>query len=255
MTLHAHPLPAFHDNYIWCLAQDGHALVVDPGDPAMVQAWLQENQLMLDVILVTHHHPDHTAGLPALLAAHQPRIYGPDEDIKDVQHILKGGETLDLGAFGQAEVLATPGHTRAHISYYLPSSRLLFCGDTLFSAGCGRLFEGTATQLYHSLQTLAALPDDTQVCCTHEYTTANLRFAAAAEPGNPAREARAAEVQALREQNRPSLPVSLGREKTYNPFLRCEEPGVLQALAAETGAAVAPGIPALTALRAWKDRF
>lgn len=255
MTLQAQPLPAFHDNYIWCLAERGHALVVDPGDPAVVETWLQTQGLTLDIILVTHHHPDHTAGLAALKAAHACRIYGPDEGISPIDHLLKGGEELDLGRFGKAAVIATPGHTLGHIAYHLPDAQLLFCGDTLFSAGCGRLFEGTAEQLFHSLQKLAALPDATQLCCTHEYTEANLRFAAAAEPGNAEQIQRTAEVKALRLKGQPSLPVALGREKTYNPFLRCDQPAILATLAQQNDAAVAAGVPALAALRAWKDRF
>ncbi len=255
MTLQAHPLPAFQDNYIWCMQSQGQALVVDPGDAAVVEAWLQERGLTLAIILITHHHPDHTGGLAALKALHQAVVYGPDEHIAGVDHILKGGEQLDFGPFGQARVLFTPGHTLGHIAYYLPASRLLFSGDTLFSAGCGRLFEGTPAQLRQSLQTLAALPDDTLLCCTHEYTEANLRFAATAEPGNAAGEQRRAEVHLLRQRKLPTLPVPLGQEKTYNPFLRCEEPAVLAVLSRETGSEVAPGLPALAALRAWKDRF
>lgn len=255
MTLQALPLPAFHDNYIWCLQREGQALVVDPGDPDVVIAWLTQQGLQLSTILVTHHHPDHTAGLPTLLQRYQPRIYGPDEGIKDVEHLLSGGEELDLGPFGQARVMAVPGHTRAHIAYHLPADELLFCGDTLFSAGCGRLFEGTPAQMYQSLQSIAALPDQTQICCTHEYTEANLRFALAAEPGNTASIERRNEVEALRARQKPSLPVRLERERTYNPFLRCDSPALISQLERETGSRPAPGLPAFTALRAWKDRF
>lgn len=255
MTLQAHPLPAFHDNYIWCLAQEGQALVIDPGDADVVEAWLQQHHLKLSFILVTHHHPDHTGGLPRLQARHQPVIYGPDENIAAVQCILSGGEQLNLGPFGLADVFFTPGHTLGHIAYHLPAAHLLFCGDTLFSAGCGRLFEGTAAQLHQSLQTLSALPDETLVCCTHEYTEANLRFAAAADPGNKALAQRQTEVSALRRQGLPSLPVTLRREREYNPFLRSKEPTILAQLARQTGSDVAPGLPALAALRAWKDRF
>lgn len=255
MILQAHPLPAFHDNYIWCLQQNGQALVVDPGDAVVVEEWLQQYGLKLAFILITHHHPDHTGGLITLKSRHQPVVYGPDEHISGVEHILTGGEQIDLGLFGQARVIFTPGHTLGHIAYHLSDSDLLFCGDTLFSAGCGRLFEGTAAQLHQSLQTLSALPDNTLVCCTHEYTEANLRFAAAAEPGNSAREYRHAEVAARRQQNQPSLPVPLSREREYNPFLRCTEPAILAELTRKTGNAIAPGLPAFTALRAWKDGF
>lgn len=255
MTLQAIPLPAFHDNYIWCLGHGGRALVVDPGDAAVVASWLQREKLALAAILVTHHHPDHIGGLPALIAAHHPEVYGPAEDIPGLDHVLTGGETLEISGFGRFEVMAVPGHTRAHIAYHQADAGLLFCGDTLFSAGCGRLFEGTPEQMYQSLQQLAALPDHTQVCCTHEYTQANLRFAAAVEPGNPAVAARREDVEALRAANRPSLPVLLGRERGYNPFLRCHVPAVVAAVEAESAARLAPGQATFTALRSWKDRF
>jgi hydroxyacylglutathione hydrolase len=248
-------LAAFHDNYVWCLRHGGRALVVDPGDPAVVEAWLQREGLALAVILVTHHHPDHVGGLPALIAAHQPEVYGPPEAIAGLDHVLTGGETLEISGFGQFQVMAVPGHTRAHIAYYQAGAGLLFCGDTLFSAGCGRLFEGTPEQMYQSLQLLAALPDSTRVCCTHEYTLANLRFAAAVEPQNPAVSARHQEVEALRADNRPSLPVLLGSERDYNPFLRSHVPAVIAAAESETGRPLTPGQATFTALRSWKDRF
>lgn len=255
MTLQAIPLPAFHDNYIWCLVRDGQALVVDPGDARVVEDWLAAEKLTLHTLLITHHHPDHIGGLGALKERHQPVIFGPAEDIRGLDHVLAGGETLALPPFGPVRVLATPGHTRAHLSYHLPEANLLFCGDTLFSAGCGRLFEGTAAEMHQSLQTLAALPDTTQVCCSHEYTASNLRFARTVDADNPELQKREAEVSALRAAGRPSLPVSLGREKAVNPFLRSREPALVQAVSQETGHPVAPGLETFAALRAWKDRF
>lgn len=250
-----HPLPAFADNYLWTLTADGQALVVDPGDAAVVEAWLAASGLRLTHILVTHHHPDHTGGIAALRQHHGARVLGPDEGIAGIDHIVHDGEQPDLGAFGQARVLAVPGHTLGHVAYHLPDARLLFCGDTLFSAGCGRLFEGTPTQLYHSLARLAALPDDTLVCCTHEYTLANLRFAAEVEADNLDRVARQTEVETRRRQGLPSLPVRLDAERRYNPFLRCQVPAVVAAASAHAGRIVAPGEDCLRVLRAWKDVF
>ncbi|MCD6060154.1 MAG: gloB2 [Moraxellaceae bacterium] len=255
MSLYPVPLPAFRDNYIWCLSRDGRALVVDPGDATVVEGWLERNGLELECVLVTHHHPDHVGGLEALKRHHHPRVFGPDEGITGIDVVLAGGEELDLGRFGRATVMAVPGHTLGHIAYYLPEHELLFCGDTLFSAGCGRLFEGTARQLHDSLHSLAALPDSTLVCCTHEYTQANLRFAAAVEPGNPDRAEREEEVQALRSQGRPSLPVVLGKERLYNPFLRCTVPSVTAAASAFAGQSLQPGVQVFAALRGWKDVF
>lgn len=255
MMLQPVALPAFQDNYLWCLAHQGQALVVDPGDAAVIEQWLADRQLQLAILLITHHHPDHIGGLQALIARHKPVVYGPNEDIAGIGHILMGGETLALAGFGRAEVMAVPGHTRAHIAYYLPESALLFCGDTLFSAGCGRLFEGTPAQMYQSLQSLAALPDETLVCCTHEYTAANLRFAAVVEPDNSSRHERSEEVFRLRAAGLPSLPVRLGQERRYNPFLRCSTPAVMHRVSQEAGHTTTAGLDTFTALRAWKDRF
>ncbi|HCT41096.1 MAG TPA: hydroxyacylglutathione hydrolase [Moraxellaceae bacterium] len=248
-------LPAFSDNYIWALCSGDHALVVDPGDPAVVDHWISQNRLQLDVILITHHHTDHTGGLLPLLNRHKAQVFGPDENIQGLTHVLSGGETLKVGAFGSVTVLPVPGHTLGHIAYYLPEQELLFAGDTLFSAGCGRLFEGTAAQMYASLQSLAALPDSTRLCCAHEYTASNLRFAASVEPGNPAVTRRQHEVEALRAAGKPSLPVTLGLERGYNPFLRCHIPAVAQAASLQGNTPTDTTESTFAALRAWKDRF
>lgn len=255
MLLQPVALPAFRDNYLWGLARDGQALVVDPGDAAPVSEWLAREGLRLAYILVTHHHADHTAGIAALKAAHGARVLGPDEGIAGLDRIVAGGDRLDLPPFGRARVLAVPGHTLGHIAFHLAGDDLLFCGDTLFSAGCGRLFEGSAAQLHASLGVLSALPDATRICCAHEYTEANLRFAAAVEPDNAALARRAREVAARRREGLPSLPVTLQEEREYNPFLRCEVPAVVAAASARAGHPLLPGLATLAALRAWKDVF
>lgn len=255
MSLQPVALPAFRDNYVWALACDGLALVVDPGDASAVTPWLEREGLRLAFILVTHHHADHTGGVATLKAAHHPLVLGPDEDIEELDRVMADGDSLLLGPFGAAEVLAVPGHTLGHIAFHFPGHGLLFCGDTLFSAGCGRLFEGTPAQLHASLQKLAALPASTRICCAHEYTQSNLRFAAAVEPLNPAVERRALEVARLRSESRPTLPVTLGEEKAYNPFLRCSEPDVVAAASRHGGTVLSPGEATLAALRAWKDEF
>jgi len=253
-----HALPAFTDNYIWLLhdAERQRCAVVDPGSAAPVQAWLDEHPgCALESILITHQHADHTGGIGQLLQRHAASVYAPAlEDIPHCSQPLHGEETIDVLGL-PFQVLAVPGHTLGHVAYHLPGARLLFCGDTLFSAGCGRLFEGTPPQLYHSLARLAALPDDTLVCCTHEYTLANLRFAAAVEADNQARITREAEVERLRQEGQPSLPVRLDEERRYNPFLRCQVPAVVAAASAHAGRTVAPGEDCLAVLRAWKDVF
>ncbi len=255
MPLELTALPAFADNYIWALSDGHQALVVDPGDADVVEAWLADRHLSLSTILITHHHADHTGGLLELKARHGATVFGPREPIDGIDITVGSHPLLDLGAFGTADVIDVPGHTRGHVAYHLPADHLLFAGDTLFSAGCGRLFEGTAGQMYTSLQHLARLPDETQLCCTHEYTLSNLRFAEAVEPGNPHIRARHQEVENLRQQGRPNLPVTLGRERQYNPFLRCAEGPVRDSVRQHMGLDTTEPLSVFAALRAWKDRF
>lgn len=251
-----HILPAFNDNYLWLLEDgQGGAWAVDPGDPAVITAALAAHHLRLAGLLITHHHGDHIGGIAALTADHTVPVYGPAEDIAGLTHIVKGGDVVELPGLGAARVIAVPGHTLGHIAWYLPAQRLLFCGDTLFSSGCGRVFEGTMAQMHASLQTLAALPDDTLVCCAHEYTGANLRFAETVEPGNADIRHRRDAVTALRAAGQPSVPSRLGDERRWNPFLRCDEPAVTARATTFAGEAVAAGAATFAVLRHWKDGF
>jgi hydroxyacylglutathione hydrolase len=250
-------LPAFADNYIWMLHDGRLAAVVDPGDDAPVQEALDRLGLELAAILVTHHHADHVGGVDALRARLRGPVYGPArEAIPEPFQGVRDGDEIAL-AGTRWRVLEVPGHTAGHIAYVQQDTAtqpLLFCGDTLFSAGCGRLFEGTAAQMQASLARLAALPDDTRVCCTHEYTLANLCFAAAVEPGNAERAAYERRCRAWREAGRPTLPSSLGLEKAVNPFLRCTVPEVVASARAQ-GAASAAALDVFATLREWKNRF
>lgn len=246
------PVSAFTDNYIWVLHDHRRAIAVDPGDAAPLQAWLAQQQLQLEAVWVTHHHADHIGGLPALLAA-WPRlaVYGPP-DIPAVTHPCGQGSTVP--AFGRAsQVLAIPGHTANHLAYYLPPH--LLCGDTLFGAGCGRVFDGTMTDLFHSLQSLAALPADTLCYPAHEYTLSNLAFAAAVEPGNHAITARLQRDQATRAANLPTLPTLLADELATNPFLRTTQAAVSHAARQHAGQEITHEEGIFATLRQWKNNF
>jgi hydroxyacylglutathione hydrolase len=225
-SLHVVPLPALADNYIWLLHDDGcQAVVVDPGDAFPVETALKARGLELRAILLTHHHHDHIGGVEALLSRHDVPVYAPrDERIGHATQRVDDGDVVLLDApEARFDVIAVPGHTTTHIAY--AGQGVLLCGDTLFSMGCGRLFEGTPSQMLASLDRLAALPGNTLVCCAHEYTAANGRFAQTVEPSNPALITRQQEVSALRAHNRPTLPVALATEQATNPFLRtdCED--------------------------------
>ena len=250
-------LPAFTDNYIWML-HDGHrALVVDPGDAQPVLHALQQHGLQLEAILVTHHHADHVGGVAALRDASGATVFGPArERIPEPLHRLgQGSHVTALGL--DFEVIDVPGHTAGHIAYYAADwqgAPLLFCGDTLFSGGCGRLFEGTPAQMLASLSALAALPGATRVCCTHEYTLSNLKFARAVEPDNAALAQYQARCIAQRAANQPTLPSSIALELQINPFLRTRQ-ATVQDAARAFDATTHDEASVLGALRTWKNQF
>ncbi|NTV85665.1 MAG: hydroxyacylglutathione hydrolase [Burkholderiaceae bacterium] len=250
-------LPAFADNYIWLLHDGGRALVVDPGDAQPVLQALQRDGLHLAAILVTHHHPDHTGGVQALREATGAAVYGPArERIPAPYTPLKDGDIVTVLDIAW-KVIDVPGHTAGHIAFFaqdIEGAPLLFCGDTLFSGGCGRLFEGTPAQMLASLDTLAALPGTTRVCCTHEYTLSNLRFARAVEPANQALIRYETECRALRERQMPTLPSTLSVECQINPFLRTRERTVKQAVQ-DWQSTADDEIAVFAALRQWKNEF
>ena len=253
------PLPAFADNYIWLLQHQQQVLAVDPGDGQAVLQWLaREPGLQLDAILVTHHHADHTGGLADLVQATGARVYGPALEKMPVPHTpVAEGDTVAWGPL-QWQVLDVPGHTAGHVAYWAQpegQAPILFCGDTLFSGGCGRLFEGTPAQMLHSLDKLAQLDANTRVCCAHEYTLSNLRFAQTVEPDNAPLAAYTQACQALRAQQRPTLPSRLGQELQINPFLRSRESALRAALARHAGAAASHDAEAFGQLREWKNQF
>jgi len=254
------PLPALTDNYIWML-HDGHqAIVVDPGEAPPVMRVLQQLGLQLQAILVTHHHGDHVGGVDALRNATGATVHGPArERIPQPAVPLAHGDTVTaLGL--RFDVMDVPGHTAGHIAFFcadMDAAPLLFCGDTLFSGGCGRLFEGTPAQMLQSLESLATLPGNTRVCCTHEYTLSNLRFARAVEPANAALIGYQDRCEALRASDQPTLPSSIALEREINPFLRVRVPAVAQS-AREHEPQISDeedAVAVLAALREWKNNF
>jgi hydroxyacylglutathione hydrolase len=254
-ALRFRPIPAFQDNYIWLLVRNGHAVVVDPGDAKPVLGELQRAKLKLRDIVVTHHHSDHVGGVTELADACQGRVWGPArETIPRRLVALADGDAVEL--LGERfTVLDVPGHTLGHIALHAPALGALLCGDTLFAGGCGRLFEGTPRQMFHSLVRLAALPPHTRVYCAHEYTLSNLRFARAVEPHNEALAQRQRDCEAQRARGEPTVPSTIGIERATNPFLRCGEPEVRAAAERHTPGSSADPVATFAALRAWKNEF
>jgi hydroxyacylglutathione hydrolase len=252
-NLTIHPIKAFSDNYIWCIHDEKNAVVVDPGDPKPVQKYLATNNLTLIAILVTHHHPDHVGGIDSL--AMDIPVFGPaTETISSLTHRVQEGDIITIDKLAlQFNILDVPGHTRGHIAYF--DDNHLFCGDTLFSCGCGRLFEGTAEQMYRSLNKLARLPDETLVFCTHEYTEANIRFALEVESTNNDLLEYAQNVKKARANNIPSLPSTIEIEKKVNPFLRANAETVIQAANAYASRTLTSSVDVFSTIREWKNNF
>ncbi len=247
-------LEALDDNYIWLAGRPGsqRVMVVDPGDAEPVLAYLSHQGLALEAILITHHHGDHTAGIGELLSHYPVPVFGPSrEAIPRVTDPVHDGQRLTFSDGSTFQVLETPGHTRGHICFH--GEGVLFCGDTLFTAGCGRLFEGTPQQMSDSLDRILALPAETLVYCAHEYTEANLRFAQVAEPANSEIRHRAAEVAEQRRLGRPTVPATLDLERRTNPFLRCRIPHLIAAAEAWVGHPLTTPAEVFRAVRAWKD--
>ncbi|HYG85719.1 MAG TPA: hydroxyacylglutathione hydrolase [Azospirillum sp.] len=250
-----HLVPAFNDNYIYLLhdAERGTVGVVDPGDAAPVTAALEQRGWRLTHIFNTHHHADHIGGNHALKQRYGCPVIGARADaarIQDMDTPLDEGETVSFGSH-TARVIAIPGHTSGHIAFHFADAKAVFCGDTLFALGCGRLFEGTPAQMWDSLRKLRALPDDTRVYCGHEYTLSNARFAVTVDPDNRTLAARAGEVKALRSRGEPTIPSTIGLEKRTNPFLRADDPAVQAAV----GMAGTDPVAVFAEIRGRKDRF
>ena len=247
------PIPAFADNYVWTLTKAGSAVVVDPGDAAPVEHALALRGLALAAILLTHHHADHVGGAAALAARHGAPVVAPeDARIARADRRVREGDVVDVLGTPLA-VLEVPGHTTSHIAYV--GGGWLYCGDTLFAAGCGRLFEGTPAQMLAALDRYAALDAATRVCCGHEYTLANLAFARHVEPSNASIDARTERDTARRARGEPTLPSTIADERATNPFLRCDVPEVRAAVEREARSALTTRVEVFAALRRWKDGY
>jgi hydroxyacylglutathione hydrolase len=268
-TLEYVPVPAFEDNYIWVISDGQDAVVVDPGDAAPVEAYLTKRGWRLTAILLTHHHHDHVGGVAKLLVSQSVNksadgaipVIGPaSEAIDHLTRRVKQGDSVSIASPGlECSVIDVPGHTAGHIAYFQAADTRgtphLFCGDTLFASGCGRLFEGTPEQMLTSLDALAGLPDATLVHCAHEYTLSNIRFARAADPDNAALATWEKAAQDLRARNEPTIPTTLVHERQANPFLRVDDENVQATLAAQFDRPVRDRLDAFTLMRGWKDKF
>ncbi len=248
------PIPAFADNYIWLLRHDAHVLVVDPGDAAPVLDYCQQHQLTLDAILVTHQHADHCGGVCQLAQHAGCAVFGPQQAIAaGVDHTMADGMTITLEGWPAVAIWSLPGHTADHLGYLIDN--MLFCGDTLFAGGCGRVFDGTIGQLFNSLQRISSLAEDTLIYCAHEYTIANLHFAQTVEPGNPHIGLRLAEAIQARSAGQATVPNRLADELASNPFLRYDHPSVRQSASRWQGRPLSTPLEVFTTLREWKNQF
>jgi hydroxyacylglutathione hydrolase len=247
-------IPALEDNYIWLLQRERHAVVVDPGEAAPVLDSLRKNGLQLDAILCTHRHHDHVDGIEELREVYNVPVYGRSHPKNPhITHDLREGDRLRLDVLDtEFDIIEVPGHFEGHIAFIAP--HILFCGDIMFGAGCGKTFEGTFAELQHSLERLAALPDDTMVYCAHEYTAYNLPFALACEPNNRDIQRRIVETMRLRRENLPTVPFTIALEKATNPYLRCSSPEIIRNLTARSLTDTSK-LGVFTALRAWRERF
>jgi hydroxyacylglutathione hydrolase len=250
-----HAVPAFKDNYIWILESGGNAAAVDPGDARPVEEFLRERGLTLTAVLATHHHADHVGGLPALAQRWRCPTFGPAREVAEkLDRRLAHGDRFEVPGIGVAlETLDIPGHTAGHIALF--GADAVFCGDTLFACGCGRIFEGTPAQMVDSLAQLTRLPASTRVFCGHEYTMANIRFAQAVEPGNRALDARKEREAAKRLRDQPTLPSTIGDELATNPFLRCGEPEVVASAERHAGRKLKTPVEVFAEIRNWKNAF
>ncbi len=249
------PIKAFTDNYIWLARTNEGVLVVDPGDSKPVIDFLTKNNLQLDGILITHHHFDHTGGIKELLEKYSiSNVIGPANCHKDINIEVAEGDSIDIIGLN-FKVLEVPGHTLDHIAFYLDkdSESHLFCGDTIFSSGCGRVFEGTFEQMHDSISKLSQLPDSTKIYCAHEYTLSNLGFAKLAEPNNKKVLEREIEVKNLQARDIPSIPTTIGKEKEFNPFLRCAEKDMIDSLINKYNLTNTDPVNIFSELRRWKD--
>lgn len=259
-------ISAFSDNYLWAIIQNDQAWVVDPGDAAPIIQLFEQEGICLKGILVTHHHQDHIGGLTALCewAKSKNNVFqtlGPSHpNIHSLDHLLKEGDCIEIFSGVSIQCMEVPGHTLTHLAYFLPQSELnpiprLYCGDTLFAAGCGRLFEGSPQQMYESLQKFAQLPNETLVCCAHEYTLSNIKFAKFIDPDNKDLVKWMIEAENLRNMNQPTVPTSLGLEKLVNPFMRCDQGSIIQAAKQSVNHVIDSPVQVLAAIRKMKDSF
>jgi len=257
--MHIESLPVFSDNYIWLLVNDENknVVAVDPGDAKTLANFLIKQNFKLTDILITHHHADHIGGVLDLRKHNSLNVYGPiDETIPGVTHPLQDNQEVHLKSIDIIfKILLIPGHTRGHIAYYNSQHKILFCGDTLFSAGCGRIFEGTPQQMYESLQKINSLPDDTLIYCTHEYTLSNLKFALSVEPDNIHIKNKIDVVKDKLAKNLPSLPSKLSDERKFNPFLRCDELIIRKSLENIFNEQLNDNLQTFTYLRKLKDVY